>query len=190
METRLLKTSPEKLEYLRKRNLRLKTKRLCISCQNPLKGIDKEHTRCPDCRAKAVKSRLKSIRRFRELGLCNECGKPASIGGKYKLCEVCWFRHIAKVRTGAYKNWLAIKELLQRQNYRCAYTGTELIIGDNASLDHITPCVKGGDNSITNLQWIDRRVNTIKYDMTHQEFILYLKSRITLYQLIIERQNP
>lgn len=63
-----------------------------------------------------------------------------------------------------------IRELLDRQQYRCALTGWELT-PQTASLDHATPLGKGGDHSVSNAQIVDHRVNAAKGTMTNDEFI-------------------
>jgi hypothetical protein len=64
-----------------------------------------------------------------------------------------------------------LMELWIEQNGRCAYTNVELVPGFNASLDHKTPPMKGGSNEKSNLQWVDYRINTMKYNQTHEEFL-------------------
>ena len=109
---------------------------------------------------------------FLKAGLCS-CGKKIFAG---KTCEKCWFKVKAKDHTGSRKNWKDLKKILENQNYKCLYTGKELIAGGNATVDHIIPKCKGGSNSIANLQWIDKHVNIhMKFNMSHNEFIDYLK---------------
>ena len=64
-----------------------------------------------------------------------------------------------------------IKDLLDQQGHLCVYTGEPLIPGVNASLDHKTPTSRGGDNSIGNLQWVTKRINSFKNYLTHEEFV-------------------
>ena len=181
MKAKNSKSNKWKLEYQRILRNRLKAQALCLYCRRPLEGKDKEYVRCSTCRAKVVAARLKKVRKMRSQGLCI-CGRAISVRVKDGLCEDCWFKAIAKNRTGSPRNWLSIKELLQKQNYTCSYTGKKLIIGENASLDHIVPKSKGGDNSINNLQWIDLQINVMKNNMSHQEFI-------STIQLILSRQS-
>ena len=169
-----MKSSLDKLTYQRNYRIRLKEKGLCLYCHQALEDEDKNYAMCSTCRAKVVKARLNKIRNMRERGLC-VCGKPIRVRDKDGMCEDCWFKDIAKSRTGSPKNWLLIKELLERQGYKCAYTVRELVIGQNASLDHIIPTAKGGDNSIDNLQWVDLQINVMKNNMSHQEFLSTIK---------------
>jgi len=129
-----------------------------------------------------VKAQLAKFATRRDQKLCLKCGKPSAVRDRDCLCEDCWFKAIAKNRTGSPKNWLLIKTILQNQNYRCAYTGKELVIGQNASLDHIIPIAQGGDNSLENLQWTDCQINIMKNNMSHQEFI-------STIQLILSKQT-
>jgi CRISPR/Cas system Type II protein with McrA/HNH and RuvC-like nuclease domain len=64
-----------------------------------------------------------------------------------------------------------IQELLIAQNFQCAYSGKSLEMGSDATLDHKIPRSRGGSDDIGNLQWVSRRVNQMKTDFTHDEFI-------------------
>lgn len=181
MKKKITKSSRYQLKYQRNLRNKLKARGLCLYCCQPLKDKDKAYVRCSSCRAKVTKARLDKIRKLRMQGLCI-CGKPIKVRRKDGMCKDCWFKNIAKNRTGSRKNWLAIKKLLEKQNYRCIYTGKKLIIGKNASLDHIIPTSKDGDNSIENLQWLDLQINVMKNNMSHQEFISTIK-------LILKKQS-
>lgn len=61
------------------------------------------------------------------------------------------------------------------QGTRCAYTGVYLVPGKNAGLDHMTPASRGGSWAIDNLQWVDQRINVMKSDSTHDEFVATCK---------------
>lgn len=166
-----------KLAYQFNRREERRRQGLCLRCSNPLSAEDKDknHTSCSVCRQKMREAQTQRVSHRRNQKLCLICGEPAVVRGRTCLCKDCWFTDIAKGRTGTRKNWLLIKKLLERQNYRCAYTGGELTIGQNASLDHIIPTAKGGDNSIENLQWVDLQINVMKNNMSHQEFISTIK---------------
>ena len=139
---------------------------LCHDCG---KGIDRpEFTRCSKCAERQHKSFAKMVTSRHENGLCR-CGNPATIG---KVCNDCWFKREAGWNTRSKHRWHDIKQLLEKQGYRCAYSGKHLTPGVNASLDHIIPVAKGGSNDITNLQWVDKHINTrMKFGMSHQEFM-------------------
>ncbi len=62
-------------------------------------------------------------------------------------------------------------ESFDKQGGRCIYTGVNLIMGDNATLDHKVPKSRGGSDSIENIQWVTRTINQMKTDMTHEEFV-------------------
>ena len=68
-----------------------------------------------------------------------------------------------------------LEELWKKQKGRCAYTGEKLYPGKNASIDHIRPISKGGISSKKNLQWVTKKVNDMKRNFTHREFISLCK---------------
>jgi 5-methylcytosine-specific restriction endonuclease McrA len=72
---------------------------------------------------------------------------------------------------GSASLWPQLDDLLQNQNGLCAYTGTPLVLGHNASLDHKIPRSRGGEDRIENVQWVTWDVNRSKTDMTHEEFV-------------------
>ena len=143
-----------------------KNKGMCANCGK--KPNTKGTPYCDKCGERRTTRWKSLVIERREKGLCTKCGKPAVVGD---VCESCWFKNISVSATGRYKNWCILKELLISQDFLCVYTGRKLTIGVNASLDHIIPSSKGGDNSIENLQWVDLSVNLMKRDMNHQEFL-------------------
>jgi len=58
----------------------------------------------------------------------------------------------------------------------CYLSGEKInLFENNYSLDHITPPSKGGDNSLSNLGILHRKVNSIKTDLTVEELIQWCK---------------
>ena len=143
---------------------------LCVDCgkETPTNG-----TICDTCKENEYK-RTKVLSDTRKNnGVCVDCGKGPAVAGI--VCETCWFKNIAQKSTGKAKNWSILKKLLEEQGYRCVYTGCKLVVGGNASVDHIIPKTKGGDNAISNLQWVEVAVNYMKRDMTHDNFLDTIK---------------
>jgi hypothetical protein len=71
----------------------------------------------------------------------------------------------------------ALVNLLEAQDYKCAYTSKELHPGGNATLDHKLPQVRGGATTLKNLHWVDAKVNSTKNNLSHDEFLVALGSK-------------
>jgi len=152
---------------------KLKEEKLCLYCRKP---TNNNKVLCNACLKNSVQQSLQLRKRRKTNNLCRSCGKSADIVRENsKICNICWFKDIARGNTGFSKNWKLIKDLLEKQDYKCAYTGKNLIIGENASIDHIIPRSKGGSNEIQNLQWVDKDINEMKNDFTHDEFMNTIK---------------
>lgn len=105
-----------------------------------------------------------------ESGTCHRCDRPVLEGTE--LCQWHWLQGRNNVTDATPEDLLALFEL---QEGRCAYTKIELVMGANASIDHIVPRSRGGADLIDNVQWVDRQVNNAKNNMTHDEFIAMCK---------------
>jgi CRISPR/Cas system Type II protein with McrA/HNH and RuvC-like nuclease domain len=59
----------------------------------------------------------------------------------------------------------------------CRYTGDILDWKrpEECQVDHIIPRSRGGENTLENLQIISKKANQAKGDMTHEEFIEFIK---------------
>ena len=145
-----------------------KSKRLCLKCLKfqseaslRLREKTKKKNCCVRCRSSDyIKNRI-DMHRF----------KPA----KVKLCIACYLKRMSYSVCGSQKLWEKLLKLFNEQNQLCVYTGEKLIIGVNASIDHINPRVKGGSNKIENLQWVDFRINLMKRDLVEPEFLKLIK---------------
>lgn len=110
-------------------------------------------------------------------GDCVVCGTsdnvvPSTLDSR-PHCESCIFKRTAHSATGVWGLGPAIAELFESQDRRCAYTGRVLVLGANASLDHKKPRAKHPEcrADIGNLQWVDRQINSMKHDLSHDDFL-------------------
>lgn len=107
--------------------------------------------------------------------LCNRRGCKSLKLKHSKLCEKCYLKQKSVQHLKTVNYWKELKEILIQQNYICPYTGDNLILGLNTSLDHIIS--KKNDNSksldINNVQWVTFEVNMAKSHMLHQDFIIF-----------------
>lgn len=164
---------------------RLKEQGLCVRCSEPSQP---EKIYCPIC---AVKDR-QNTKKYRAdcvaRSVCPNCGTrpvlPAMIGKDWSFCERCYFKKTSTdcLRTAKYAEIIGQK--LKDQNYRCAYTGEEIILGLNDSLDHILPTSKFPElrNDPANVEWVTRKVNCMKWDSTRDEFIATAYAVIRHYE--------
>ena len=68
-----------------------------------------------------------------------------------------------------YKDRRLLPALLERENYRCFYTG-KIITQDNCYLDHVIPESKGGGNSYNNIVATCYDANSMKNDVDVADF--------------------
>jgi 5-methylcytosine-specific restriction endonuclease McrA len=64
---------------------------------------------------------------------------------------------------------IELRELIEKQNYRCALSGVSLTPSD-AQLDHIVPVSDGGTHLIDNLQVVHSVINRMKGTLSNEEF--------------------
>jgi hypothetical protein len=135
--------------------------------------------RCKECislagktpKAKMVKKALYDKRK--DSNVCVKCGESELVNNVH--CRLCWFIDKASMRGGGSKNLNAICDLWNQQQGRCFYTNEVLVPGKNASLDHQLPRSRGGADDPANLKWVSNKINMMKSDMTHDEFIVMCK---------------
>ena len=150
--------------YLYKREFvkRQKEKGLCIECSNPATGL-----RCDDCNKRRTENRKQKYKEWKENGLCNQCGKE-TIKGKNQ-CEKHYLMQVSLDRLGSRKYWKELKELIEKQNYKCALTGDIISFNDNIELDHILPTSRKGTNELSNVRWVTKQANRLKQNLTDIE---------------------
>lgn len=153
-----------------KRQDALKKQGLCIQCMKESK------TRiCRNCMDKNNQAKNKKIEKRKELGCCIKCGKENPLPGvrakNINKCEICVFKHAAWSYLKDSKQWLKLKEIFEKQQGKCPYTGRLITVGVNAELDHIVPKSKNGKNELVNFQWVHCDVNKMKANHFHDDFL-------------------
>jgi hypothetical protein len=137
-------------------------------------GLLSRHSRCKNCYYAHHKPLKKKYREsYKITGKCARCQKPAMPNNRN--CEPCWWKETARQATRRSSDGAEIRALFDRQGGCCVYTGEVLVPGNNASLDHRTPRVRGGADTLSNLQWVTKAVNTAKGTFTHEEFVLFCR---------------
>jgi hypothetical protein len=163
---RLNKRTRENREYRRK----LRTEGRCISCSRPRNDSPSTY-RCRACMSEQAVRCAKKRNDYIRDGKCPECGNAKLLHSL--LCIDCYFEDVAKKRTGSRRNGPSLKMLFEQQNGMCAYTQEPLILGLNASLDHVEPESKTGrlEFRLNDYEWVTRRVNLMKGSLSKDEFL-------------------
>lgn len=73
-----------------------------------------------------------------------------------------------KLRGEGRATYKQLAALWKKQRGLCALTGRRL--GQSAQLDHKLPKARGGEDDISNLQWVCEEANMAKRDLTDTEF--------------------
>lgn len=94
------------------------------------------------------------------------------------FCETCYLKKAAYRRCGSKRSWTVLKEKWDEQEGRCSYTGEKLIMGQNASVDHILPVSRFPEKKAdkSNIEWISMEINTLKGTRTKDEFTTLVKA--------------
>jgi hypothetical protein len=172
---------------------RVPGKKRCVACKRLL-GINHFHKNrashdgvsgsCKPCSKERVRQWADKNRdhirrkqsewrgRRKVAGLCGNCNEP-SLGSGVRQCEKHWYGGVALGRLGDSRLGPHLRELAERQGFRCVYTGGSLVPGVNMSLDHIYPTSRFPHlaGEITNVQWVTKKMNTMKGARTHDEFV-------------------
>lgn len=152
---------------------------LCVGCGAPR---EPGHLRCSTC-LEQNRSYQDTLRRRRlAQGGCAQCGTSPvlpslALNAEYRLCEVCYLKKLSRQRLGSNQHWMALREKLAAQEWRCAYTGTLLVLGVNDALDHVLPASRYLDlaSDPGNVEWVTRQINEMKRDRTPDEFLCLLR---------------
>jgi hypothetical protein len=148
----------------------LKRLNLCVSCTGP-KNAEATGTRCTSCIESHLAKGHERKAKFAADGRCHHCGS-ADRHPQATRCAVCHLKQIASNlwRKGC-KNTEVLVRIFERQKGRCPYSGQQLFLGYNASIDHRLPLARGGRTDEANLQWVVMWVNKLKADFLEADFI-------------------
>lgn len=107
----------------------------------------------------------------KELGLCIFCKNK-----KLQYSNLCKKHFFINIATATLKNKnlaAGIEELFYAQEEKCYLTGEQLILGKNASLDHIIPQSKDKSliENLHNLRWCTKDVNRLKNSFDYDTLI-------------------
>ncbi len=184
------------LNIFNKPDMQEKSFKVCSHCKNKLdihefnasnRRSDKSQTNCKKCSKEISRQwkenqpdKYKVLMKNRrdskkELKLCSNC--PLSHLETCLLCEKCWYKRVSYAHFKTSEHWEFLKELAEKQNFECPYSNEKLIIGFNMSLDHIESKFDRSDlnNSINNVQWVLKDINTIKNYLSHDKFLQVCK---------------
>lgn len=157
-----------------KRYKNLRSKGLCPLCKNPAR---EKMVYCQSCADKLIVATKLAKEKKVAKGICPNCGRnpvlPAMKGKNWSFCERCYFKKTSVDCLKTAKHAELIGQKLKDQNYRCAYTGEQITLGLNDSLDHILPISRFPElaRDPSNVEWVTRKVNCMKWDSTRDEFI-------------------
>lgn len=105
------------------------------------------------------------------LGFCRFCNNEKI--ENQKTCTICYLKIMAKNNLNDRSLHEKLYEKLIEQEFKCYLSGRQLILGFNASIDHVIPRSKNKELSkdIDNIKWCDKSLNLVKRDLTVEEFI-------------------
>lgn len=142
---------------------------ICKNCEKIRKSLQTKKDR-PRANASS-KAWQKSNQ---EKGLCIKCSTKR-IPTSNNFCEKHAFQDMSAKSLGTKTEWKFVKDLLVKQDYKCAYTGIPLVLGLNASIDHIKAKSKHPElqHSKDNIIWVDFDINLMKRQHDLEDFIKY-----------------
>jgi len=175
------------------------TKRLCSKCVPVVNNrlSNKRHEwrakreangQCTECGGARDDLRFKLCRNCRTsdygsprtepTGRCRDCGSELKNDSTNRRCPDCITHQLIR-NAGLSSNFAPIMiKKLERQNFKCYYTGVRLYAGVNLSIDHIIPKASHnfpGIQCLDNVVWCDVIINKRKSTKTIEEFRHYCK---------------
>ena len=155
------------LDREKKQTLKYKELGKCLGCgKDSMNG----RTCCSLCMEEKRKKADARRQHRKNNGLCVDCGDQKSVSGV--CCESCYLKRTARRYFKDVSKVAELKSLFDSQNGTCPYSGRKLTLGDDSSeLDHCVPQSDGGEQILENLQWVDARVNRMKWNYSEKEFL-------------------
>lgn len=146
-----------------------KTVKICLHCPQP---AEEGKVRCKEHVEYMAERYIARTAERKSAGVCKNCLRPSLDG--HALCEEHYLRATTRNHFGSPKRWEELRDLFYAQNGRCPYTGVLIVLGINASLDHIRPKSRGGSDELDNLCWTTDFLNILKHDHTIEELDVLL----------------
>lgn len=89
-----------------------------------------------------------------------------------KFCQKCYLRVSSGRHLGSRDRWKELLDLLEKQNFKCPYTGDNIVLAVNDSVDHILAQSLYPDKTkdVNNMRWVTRTINHMKYDLSDNDF--------------------
>ncbi len=168
----------------RQRNIRKrrKEKGLCIVCGKN-KGLDRlDKVSCLYCSKYQTNWNKEKRKRMLLENRCVLCGSKEIINkdscnpikknkdNKFLNCYKCYLKKAASNYLGSAKLWTDLEKLYIQQKGKCYYTGLDIQIGKDASLDHTIPCFGKRKTDITKLKWVNIQINYMKGILSEKKF--------------------
>src|SRR5574343_387316 len=145
--------------------------KVCQSLERTNKNFSKSLKRRLENREK-INIKQNSERQERLLlGQCFYC-KNKRLPNSTSYCEQHFLESKAKKHLKSSKYWINLKQILEKQNSKCPYTGELIVLGLNDALDHIIP--RQGQkvyDRLDNLQFVLRDVNLLKFVLDEHRFL-------------------
>lgn len=151
----------------------------CKSCENIIRKLHYKNNK-----QDYITRNKEWIKENKLNGKCVRCTQQ-TMETSNSFCEKHFLQNISHKMLGTKTRWKELYELLKAQEYKCSYTGIPLILGKNASIDHIKPQIKYPElkYEISNLCWVDIVVNRMKRDLEVQQFII-LCTKVAKYHTL------
>ena len=143
----------------------------CKTCDKDKqpKEYRKHRLVCKKCENKqTIKKRKERI----EKGLCSYCSANKLSDSRLCLNHFFYFSMNYSFKSSK-KHADKLKAIWEKQDRRCVYTDIPLIPGVNLGFDHIKSRARYPElaTNYDNIQCVDRRINTMKNSLDHDEFV-------------------